>query len=79
VGIPEQLADDQAAAGLQHPRQLTHSGVLIRNLTQHGDEKGGVVGAFLVWHRRSVGLARGDVREAALAGAAHGVVEHFLL
>jgi hypothetical protein len=77
--IAEELAHDEPAARLDHARELAKRLLLIRNLSEHGDEVGGIEAAVGVGQFARVALGRGEVRDAALSCAPLGVVQHLLL
>ena len=42
--VAEQLAHDDPAAGADDPRELAQGGLLVGDLTEHGDEVGAIDG-----------------------------------
>jgi hypothetical protein len=56
--IAEDLAHDEPAARLDHARELAKRLLLIRNLSEHGDEVGGIEAAVGVGQFARVALGR---------------------
>jgi len=79
VRVTEELADDQATAGLEHARQLAQGRIRVRDLTEHGHQERGIELGVRVGQPARIALGRHDVRDAAAARPLERVVEHLLL
>ena len=75
----EQLAVDGAPVRLQHSGDLAPGSVLVRDLTEGGDDDDGVECPVGVRKASGIRTAGHDVAESAVARAAESVVEHGLL
>ena len=70
MGVAEELADDEAAAGLEDAADLAQGGDRVGDLAEDGGEDDGVDRGVLVGEGGGVALGRDDVGQAALGGAA---------
>jgi hypothetical protein len=73
------LSDHEATAGLHDAMQLSERGLLVRDLAEHRDEEGAVEARVSVRERLRVAMRGLDVRDAAIRGGSHEVVEHLAL
>src|SRR5580704_5432873 len=79
VRIAEQLSDHEPTPGPDDAGQLTERRSLIGNLSENGDEVGGVEAIVLIGKRTCVAACGEDVRQPLLRRRAERVVEHLLL
>ena len=63
VRVAEELADDQPAAGPEHPRDLAHRPLAVGDLAEHGGQDHRVHRAVVVGQGGRVGLGRDQVLE----------------
>ncbi len=79
MGVAEELADYQAAAGLEDSLDLAQGGDRVGDLAEDRGEDDGVHRVVLVGERGGVALGGMMLVEAALDGALADVVEELLL
>ena len=61
MGVAEELADDEAAAGLEHAADLAQGGDRVGDLAEDRGEDDGVDRGVLIGQRGRVALGRDDV------------------
>ena len=59
MGIAEELADCEAAGGLEYPGELAQRRVLVGDFAEYRDQVGGVEALVVVGQLASVSLGRG--------------------
>src|SRR5215204_5765987 len=79
VRIRKALADHKVAPRLQDAPEFLERTALLWDLSECGNQVGGIEGAVWVGELPGVGARRYDVREAEPVRPAHRVVQHLLL